>query len=195
MDEKTEKKGKQPQESMPEEDITIYDESDSIAKSRQKSRKVFVFYIVALFSVALVIILASYVVQAHQQQQLNEQITVAEGAKSRADKIQDQMESLQERINKLEKELEDANSQLEQAESEKTKSEDTIRQQKEELTALTMLWQLEKTYRSGDYDGAREIISEMDLTYGHSALVSRSKEPLTNDDAAEYEDICNALSE
>ena len=109
MDEKTEKKGKQPQESMPEEDITIYDESDSIAKSRQKSRKVFVFYIVALFSVALVIILASYVVQAHQQQQLNEQITVAEGAKSRADKIQDQMESLQERINKLEKELEDKN--------------------------------------------------------------------------------------
>ena len=91
--------------------------------------------------------------------------------------------------------MEDANSQLEQAESEKTKSEDTIRQQKEELTALTMLWQLEKTYRSGDYDGAREIISEMDLTYGHSALVSRSKEPLTNDAAAEYEDICNALSE
>ena len=115
MDEKTEKKGKQTKQMMPEEDITIYDESDSIAKSRQKSRKVFVFYIVALFSVALVIILASYVVQAHQQQQLNEQITVAEGAKSRADKIQDQMESLQERIDKLEGELEDTNSQLEQS--------------------------------------------------------------------------------
>ena len=117
---KTRKKGKQTEQNeLPEEDITIYDESDSIAKSRQKSRKVFVFYIVALFSVALVIILASYVVQAHQQQQLNEQITVAEGAKSRADKIQDQMESLQERIDKLEGELEDTNSQLEQAEWEK----------------------------------------------------------------------------
>lgn len=195
MDDKTEKKDPHIKDLMPEEDITIYDESDSIAKSRQKSRKVFVFYIVALFSVALVIILASYVLQAHQQQQLNEQITVAEGAKSRADKIQDQMKSLQERIDELEGELEDANSQLKQAESEKEKTEDNIRQQSDDVNALDLLWQLEKAYRSGDYDQAREIITEMDLTYGRKELVGRSKRPLTNDAAAEYEGICNALGE
>ena len=81
-----------------EEDITIYDENDSIARSRQKSRRVFVFYIVALFSLALVIILASYVLQAHQQKQLetmdkrlNEQVDITAGAQNRAEQIQKQL--------------------------------------------------------------------------------------------------------
>ena len=194
MDENNQKKSEK-NKHLPEEDITIYDESDSIAKSRQKSRKVFVFYIVALFSVALVIILASYVLQAHQQQQLNEQINVAEGAKSRADKIQDQLESLQEQIDELEGKLEDTNEQLEQAEADKNKAEADIRQRDDSIKALEFLWQLEKAYQAGDYDQAREIITEMDLSYGRKTLVNASKQPLVNDAAAEYQDICDALSE
>ena len=53
-----------------EEDIKIYEEAVSIDRSRQKSRRVFVFYIIGLFCVALVLILLSYVMQAHANQEL-----------------------------------------------------------------------------------------------------------------------------
>ena len=55
-----------------EEDIKIYEEAVSIDRSRQKSRKVFVFYIVGLFCVALGLILLSYVMQAHANSQLED---------------------------------------------------------------------------------------------------------------------------
>ena len=45
------------------------------------------------------------------------------------------------------------------------------------------------------FDYVIGIITEMDLTYGRKELVGRSKRPLTNDAAAEYEGLCNALGE
>lgn len=178
---------------MPEEDILIYDENDSIAKSRQKSRKVFVFYIVALFSVALVIILASYVLQSHQQQQLNEQIDVAEGAKNRMQKVQAELDALQESVDDLQKELEETKEQLSQAQADKEKAEESVEEKQEHLKAFNLFWQLEKAYQSGDEEEAKELISEMDQAYGRENLTDSSKAPLKKDAANEYKDICDAL--
>ncbi|MDO5549090.1 MAG: hypothetical protein Q4F79_11490 [Eubacteriales bacterium] len=178
---------------MPEEDIIIYDENDSIAKSRQKSRKIFVFYIVALFSVALVIILASYVVQSHQQQQLNEQIDVAEGAKNRMQKVQTQMDSLQESLDDLQKELDKTKKQLSRTEKDRDQAQEDAKDLEQQMQALDLLWQLEKAYQSGDDEQAEELITEMDLTFGRKNLMDSSKEPLKGEAAEEYKDICDAL--
>ena len=77
-----------------EEDIKIYEEAVSIDRSRQKSRRVFVFYIIGLFCVALVLILLSYVMQAHANQelealgtQLTEQTDAANGARAKVDQL------------------------------------------------------------------------------------------------------------
>ena len=85
-----------------EEDIKIYEEAVSIDRSRQKSRRVFVFYIIGLFCVALVLILLSYVMQAHANQelealgtQLTEQTDAANGARAKVDQLQDSIDKLQ----------------------------------------------------------------------------------------------------
>jgi septal ring factor EnvC (AmiA/AmiB activator) len=178
---------------LPEEDIIIYDENDSIARSRQKSRKVFVFYIVALFIVALVIILASYVMQSHQQEQLNEQIEVAEGAKNRVQKARTKLDTLQKTVEELQEELDETAAQLEEAEEKNQAAEDRESEQEEQIQALDLFWQLEKAYQSGDDEQAKEIIAEMDLAYGRKTLVNSAKTPLKTEAATEYKDICDAL--
>ncbi|MGN1030333.1 MAG: hypothetical protein ACI4PQ_01890 [Butyricicoccaceae bacterium] len=183
-----------------EEDIIIYDENDSIARSRQKSRRIFVFYIIALFSVALVIILASYVVQAHQQEQLaamgnrlSKQQSATEGAKNRAQEMQEQMEVLQKQVDELQDQLEEAEEQQKKNESELKALNSELKAEKENARALNLLWKLEEAYTEGDYDRAEDLVDQMDSNYGRSKLVDKDEKPLTNAAAAEYQDICNAL--
>lgn len=183
-----------------DEDIIIYDENDSIQRSRQKSRRIFVFYIIALFCVALVIILVSYVVQAHQQQQLNdmgerldEQTDAAQGATSRAEKMAEQLESLQEQVNSLQKKLDEANGDLDEKNDKNQQLQKQLDKAQAEADALESLWQLEKAYNEGDTDTALSIIEALDSKYGHNKLISVNQQPLTDDAAKEYNNICTEL--
>ena len=124
---------------------------------------------------------------------MNEQINVAEGAKSRAEKVQEQLESLQKKVKKLQDELDEANKELEQAKADKKDAAESIREQRREEKALELLWQLEKAYLSGDTGQAEEIIRQMDRSFGRSDLVNASKSPLKDDAAEEYESICDIL--
>lgn len=126
-----------------EEDIKIYEEAVSIDRSRQKSRRVFVFYIIGLFCVALVLILLSYVMQAHANQelealgtQLTEQTDAANGARAKVDQLQDSIDKLQADL------------------AEAQKQNGTLTKQSEDAAknaeALDQLWQLEKAYQDGE---------------------------------------------
>lgn len=183
-----------------EEDITIYDENDSIARSRQKSRRVFVFYIIALFSVALVIILASYVVQAHQREQLenmdkqlNEQFDITAGAESRAAKMQKQIQKMEKKMDRLQEQLDQAQADLKDYKKQLEDSEKQLEQSEIEVKALNQLWKLEEYYENGEYDEAEELIDQMDEEYSRAKLTNSDKSPLTGDAATEYHDICTAL--
>lgn len=184
----------------PEEDIIIYDENDSIARSRQKSRRIFVFYIIALFSVALVIILASYIVQAHQQEQLaamgsklSKQQSATEGAKNRAQEMQEQMQALQAQVDELQEQLDKAEEQQKRNESELKALNSELKAEKENARALNLLWKLEEAYSLGDYDRAEDLVDQMDSNYGRAKLIDKDEKPLVNAAAAEYQEICNAL--
>lgn len=170
-----------------EEDIKIYEEAVSIDRSRQKSRRVFVFYIIGLFCVALVLILLSYVMQAHANQelealgtQLTEQTDAANGARAKVDQLQDSIDKLQADL------------------AEAQKQNGTLTKQSEDAAknaeALDQLWQLEKAYQDGEKDTAREIIDKMDAAYTRDALTNETAAPLTGSAAKEYADICDALN-
>lgn len=183
-----------------EEDITIYDENDSIARSRQKSRRVFVFYIIALFSVALVVILASYVLQAHQRQQLetmdkqlNEQFDITAGAQNRAEQMQNQLRKLQKKLDKAQEQLDSTQEELDSEKDKLKQSKEELKTAQQEVKALNDLWKLEELYKDGSYDAAEELIDQMDEAYTREALTNSEKSPLTGEAATEYYDICTAL--
>ena len=169
-----------------EEDIKIYEETVSIDRSRQKSRKIFVFYIIGLFCVALVLILVSYVMQAHANQQLEDlgtqltqQTDAAKGAKAKADQLQETMDTIQK--------------QLDESKEENAALQSTVEEQEKAIAALEQLWQLEQAYRTGDDSAARELVEKMDQAYTRAALTDENKQPLTGESAKEYADICSAL--
>ena len=184
-----------------DDDVIIYDENDSIQRSRQKSRRVFVFYIVALFCVALFIILASYIMQANQQQQLeaigarlDKQTDVAQGAKSRAEKIQTELDELQKRANELQKRLDETTGDLDEQRDYNEKLKRDLDKEKVQSEALNDLWKLEKAYQNNDMNKAKSIIDKMDKKYGHARLISTKEQPLTNQAAKEYNNICEATA-
>lgn len=109
-----------------EEDIKIYEEAVSIDRSRQKSRRVFVFYIIGLFCVALVLILLSYVMQAHANQelealgtQLTEQTDAANGARAKVDQLQDSVDKLQADLKTAQEQNETLTKQSQDADQER----------------------------------------------------------------------------
>lgn len=168
------------------EDIKIYEETVSTDRNRQKSRKIFVFYIIGLFCVALVLILISYVMQAHANQQLEDlgtqltqQTDAAKGAKAKADQLQETMDMIQ--------------NQLDQSKQENETLQSTVEEQKKAISALEQLWQLEQAYRMGDDSTARELVEQMDQAYTRETLIDESKQPLTGESAKEYAEICGAL--
>lgn len=182
------------------EDILIYDEKDSIARSQQKSRRIFVFYIIALFCVALVIILASYVVQSNKQRELedmgarlNKQVDVAQGAQNRAERIQAEMNAIQKKNKSLKKQLDETSEKLTATEEELKKVQEESKTSQQDAEALMLLWQLEKVYLEGDVERSEELIGEMDRQFGRSILTNRNKEPLTGDAADEYSNICSEI--
>lgn len=174
------------QEKPADDDVTIYEEAVSIDRSRQKSRKIFVFYIVGLFCVALCLILLSYIMQEHANQkledlgaQLTEQTDVAAGAKTKVDQLQATVDAMQKQLEENQKEADALN--------------ETIDEQKQAMDALNSLWQLERAWQQGDVDTALEIIQQMDKAYTRDALTDTEEGPLTGDAAEEYAAICEDL--
>ncbi len=187
-EEQNEQKEAQNKSSAPDsdEDITIYEEAVSIDRSRQKSNRVFVFYIISLFCVALVLILISYVMQVHTNDkledlntQLTEQTDTATGAQAKAEQLQETIDSMQQ--------------QLDEANAEKETLTGTVDEQTKSIEALNSLWQLERAYQEGDSDTALALIEEMDAAYTREVLTDTATAPLTDDAATEYSDICDAL--
>lgn len=182
MSEETKKQTSE-QSKLADEDVKIYEEAVSIDRSRQKSRKVFVFYIIGLFCVALCLILLSYVMQAHANQkledlgaQLSEQTA---GAKAKVDQLQSTVDAMQK--------------QLDENKSEAEEMQTTMDAQKQAMDALNHLWQLERAWQEDDVNAALAIIQQMDKAYTRDALVDVEKGPLTGEAAKEYADICADL--
>lgn len=179
---------KKPEEgkAVPDEDVTIYEEAVSIDRSRQKSRRIFVFYIIGLFCVALVLILLSYVMQVHANSkledlgaQLTEQTDAATGAKAKADQLQATIDAMQQQLDEADEQQETLNK--------------TVEEQSKSIAAMDSLWKLERAYQREDSETALTIIEQMDKAYTREVLTDEAKAPLTGDAAKEYAEICAEL--
>lgn len=103
-----------------EKEVKIYSKDELKSNNnKNNNRKFLSFYIIGLFSLAIVIILLSYLTQVRAKETINEQISVLQGTERKVSELQTQLQTQTERLNKLSKELELANTTV--LESEKTK--------------------------------------------------------------------------
>ena len=154
-------------------------------RSQQKNRKTFVVYIMALFCVALGLILVSYIMQQHVNSQvevlgsqLTEQTDAAKGAKAKADQLQSKLDALQEQLNAAEQENETLKQQLTEQEAAQE--------------ACAKLIELEQLIEE-DTEAAEVLMDEMDTAYTREALTDPQKLPLTGAAAERYAALCEQL--
>lgn len=174
------------EEKKTKEEIKQCEVLEAADRKLQKSQKIFVFYIIGLFCVALGLILISYVMQEHANQQLEDlgsQLTVqadaVKGAKAKADQLQDAVDTVKGQLEESKKKNDELNTK--------------VTEQQKSIDALQQLWKLERAYRIGDDDTAWDIIQTMDKAYTREVLVNEDKEPLTGDAAREYDKISSAM--
>jgi septal ring factor EnvC (AmiA/AmiB activator) len=177
-----------PEQQALDEDITIYEQTLSIERSQQKSRRVFVFYIIGLFCVALCLILLSYVMQQHANtqlealgSQLTEQTDAAAGAEARADQLQEALDSLQQQLDTLQ--------------SEKDAVDAKVSEQEKSIAALEQLCKLEQLVYNEELEQAAVLITQMDSAYTREVLSDTTKAPLTGEAAEEYAALCEQVEE
>lgn len=155
-------------------------------RNQQKNRRTFVLYIIGLFFVALCLILLSYIMQQHANDQLaeldsqlTEQTDAAKGAKARADQLQNQLDSMQEKLDQQSKQIDSLTQQTET--------------QKVALEACNQLFELEQLMREDNTKEAGQLVDEMDTAYSRDTLVDPEKQPLTDTAAKRYQRICDTL--
>ena len=140
-------------------------------QDRLHNRKFLALYIIGLFSVALVLIVLSYVAQVQSEQrvqslnqQLGEQTTVAQGAQERADQLQQQYEQLQEQFQALENQMAD--------------TQDTLSQKEKQVQALEVFWKIEQAFLQENIEQCRKLIDYLEQNYPNT---------LTGDALVEYQ--------
>ncbi|MDP4109755.1 MAG: hypothetical protein Q8878_06990 [Bacillota bacterium] len=157
-----------------------------------KNRKFLAGYAIALFSMALILIIMSYLSQMkseNQIQRLNEQLSTTQGSikkieslseltTAQADKIEELTKGLEEAKGKI-KDLEQKNTEYSQATGETGIYAKTVK-------AYEYFWQLEKNYRTKYYKKTREIMKEFEA--------GEYQQFLSAEAAAEYLKIKTALN-
>ena len=157
-------------------------------QAQKRGRRFLTFYIIALFSIALVLIGISYMSQVKVDRlnsQLTEQTTAAQGAKAKA-------EELQTLVTDQQKTIEEYN-ELFGIEKGKTAS-DARKALDEKNEALNYLWQLEKNYQKDEWESCQQILQKMQTAYGDQ-LEDRENGVLTGAAWDEYQLIQKAVTE
>lgn len=138
---------------------------------KRQSRRFLVFYIVGLFSVALVLILLSYLTQVRANKQLEslqtkvtEQTSVAQGA-------QQQMLTLQNTVQEQQKRLDDTNAAISNIREKldvatDQKVDDAVSLLYDRYVALDALQQVRRLVEAADDVTAKELITKIVESYG-----------------------------
>ncbi len=170
----------------PAEPANTQSEPDK-TQAQKQGRRFLTFYIIALFSIALVLIGMSYVTQVKANRlnsQLTEQTTAAQGAKAKAEKLQALVADQQKTIEEYNK--------IFGVEKDQTAA-DARKILDEKNQALDYLWRLEKNYQKDQWESCRQIIDQMETAYGNQ-LQDREKGVLTGVAWDEYQTIRQAVA-
>lgn len=163
-------------------------EQEEKTQAQKRGRRFLTFYIIALFSIALVLIGISYMSQVKADRlnsQLTEQTTAAQGAKAK-------VEELQTLVTDQQKTIEEYN-ELFGVEKGKTAT-DARKALDEKSEALNYLWQLEKNYQKDEWESCQQILQKMQTAYGDQ-LEDRENGVLTGAAWDEYQLIQKTVIE
>ncbi|GEM_PF-6798342 len=160
-------------------------------QKNMKNRRFLIGYAIALFSMALILIIMSYLSQIkaeNQIQKLNEQISTTQGSLKKLESLTELTTEQAQKIEEITKELQEAKEQIETLE--KKNAEYTLATGETGIYAKTIkayeyFWQLEKLYRTRYYTKSREIIKEIE-SGGYAQFFS-------DEAAVEYQKITSAL--
>lgn len=149
--------------------------TESCNPEKKLSRKTLTFYIIGLFTVALALILISYVAQERADRQLdtltnqlNEQQSVAQGAAQKIEDLQKQLDIQSKAIEKV-REIVD----LEQA---KTDVASAVEQRIQERGVYELLAKINASLLSDNSKEAKAAYDELVEKYGEDRLIGSAKE-------------------
>lgn len=145
-----------------------------IEEKHQESKRYLIFYVIALFSVALVLILLSYLTQVKADRelatmgvQLQEQTTAVKGAEARMEVLQRTVEEQAEKLTQLEQQLADETAQR--------------AEYLEKYKALATLSEAQQLEKQGDLAGAKALVGTLDARYGADRLDGMGEDDLFTD--------------
>lgn len=165
--------------------------------AKGKSKHFLVVYIIGLFSVALVLILLSYLTQvrankqlASLQTQVTEQTNVAQGAQQQMITLQNTVQEQQKRMDEMSAAIGVIREKLDIPEGEKV--EDGVSLLQERYIALDALQQVRRLASSEDNVSARELLVKMIKSYGLNRLLPTAGEDaaLLGQNAVEFYNFC-----
>ena len=152
-----------------------------------KSKRYLAFYIIGLFSVALVIILLSYLTQlradrelANMNNALAQKDTTVQGVQEKMVALQDTVE---EQIERLQQQLAGVRTELDAGEEDDLTT--LLQQRMDERDAYSRLIALENAAASDNRQTAEDCIDYLERTYGAGRLDGTAENPVFTDAVAE----------
>ena len=147
---------------------------------KKLSRTTLTFYIVGLFSVAVALILISYVAQARADRQLDslndqltEQQTVAQGATQKMEDLQQQYDALSETLDGVRASLD--------TELAETDIVAAAEQRMEERAVYALLARINAELLADNWTEARQAYAELVATYGEERLLGNTEDGFGSD--------------
>lgn len=168
--------------------------------TKKHSKRFLVVYIIGLFSVALVLILLSYLTQvrankqlASLQDQVTTQTTFAQGAQQQIQQLQTTLEEQQKKLTVQSDAIGIVRRQLAVPENEKMV--DAVDLLNARYTALDALQQVRRMVAAQDMTGAKELANKMIEKYSAEKLLppDGDNEILLGQNALEFRDLCAQL--
>lgn len=142
---------------------------------QHKSKRYLAFYIIGLFSVALVIILLSYLTQlradrelANMNDALAQKDTTVQGVQAKVTALQDKVEEQSQQIEKLESQLTGIRTELELEAGEDLTA--VLQQRMDERDAYSHLLLMEQAVQEDNNTAAQEHMDYLEHTYGAGRL-------------------------
>lgn len=164
----------------------------------EKSKRFLAVYIIGLFSVALVLILLSYLTQVRADRQLaskdsllSAQISATQGAVQKMETLQAVTEEQRIQLEAQSKILSALAQTLEVNETGELEAAAELLEDR--YIALDALQQARRMAEQGDTAGAKTVLEKMAAQYGASRLLPVTGDVLLGQNALEYQSLCTRV--
>lgn len=173
-------------------------EASQPEEHKRQSKRFLAVYIIGLFSVALVLILLSYLTQvradrqlASKDSELNAQINATQGAVQKIEALQATAEEQRKQLEEQQKVLDVLSQTLDTEEGDDLSA--AVQLTEDRYIALDALQQARRMLEAENESGAKSIAEKMLAKYGASRLLPPSSDVLLGMNAVEFQKLCETV--